>query len=78
MRATFVVLLLLVSFFASAQYRVGVKAGLNLADVVMTNYIDPDAESDLTTKAGLHAGIFASSRMDQFKVAVELMYCEPP
>ena len=74
MRSVLLFPLLLLSCVVTAQYRVGVKAGVNLADVVMTNYIDPDAESDLQSKLGMHAGIFASSRMDKWKVVAEVLY----
>ncbi len=43
----------------------GLKAGLNVSDIVMTNYINPDVESDLRLKAGLHAGFFASGMMNE-------------
>lgn len=50
---------------AVAQIEFGVKGGLNIADIVMTNYINPDVESDLRLKAGLHAGFFASGMMNE-------------
>ncbi|HYC87413.1 MAG TPA: porin family protein, partial [Chryseosolibacter sp.] len=32
----------------------------HLSDVAMTNYINPDAESDFDLKAGIHVGVFAN------------------
>jgi len=50
---------------AAAQIEFGMKGGLNISDIVMTNYINPDVESDLRLKAGLHAGFFASGMMNE-------------
>ena len=53
----------------------GIKGGLNLADIVMTNYINPDVESDLAIKAGLHAGVFVDGMVDErIGMAAELLY----
>ena len=53
----------------------GIKGGLNLADIVMTNYINPDVESDLAIKAGLHAGVFLDGMVDdRIGMAAELLY----
>lgn len=57
-RISFILVLTLLAGSVSAQPSAGIKAGLNLADIVMTNYVNPDVESDLTVKAGLHAGVF--------------------
>ena len=58
-----------------AQAEWGIKAGLNVADVVMTNYVNPDVESDLTLKLGLHAGVFVASEVnDQVSMTAELLY----
>lgn len=57
------------------QAKMGVKAGLNISDIVMTNYINPDVEADLGLKTGLHAGFFVSGMMNERVGAVaEFMY----
>lgn len=62
---------------AYGQVEYGIKAGLNISDVVMTNYINPDVESDLDLKLGLHAGLFLSGMVDdQFGLAAELLYSD--
>lgn len=58
-----------------AQAELGLKGGLNVSDIVMTNYIDPDVESDLTLKLGAHAGVFVNGVVsDRGGVAAELLY----
>jgi hypothetical protein len=53
----------------------GIKGGLNLSDIVITNYINADVESDFKTKPGLHAGIFATVHIsDRIALAPELLY----
>ena len=53
----------------------GIKGGLNLADIVMTNYINPDVESDLAIKPGLHAGVFIDGMVNErIGMAAELLY----
>lgn len=53
----------------------GIKGGLNLADIVMTNYINPDVESALAIKPGLHAGVFLNGMVDErVGMAAELLY----
>ena len=47
----------------NGQAEFGIKAGLNFADIVMTNYVNPDVESDLTMKLGLHAGFFVNNQI---------------
>jgi hypothetical protein len=60
---------------AAQQLSYGVKTGLNLSDIAISNYIDPDAESDFNIKAGFHAGMFVSVPVyDRFALAVELLY----
>jgi hypothetical protein len=60
---------------AAAQLGVGIKGGLNIADVVINNVIDPDAESGYDLKAGLHAGIFATAEVGtRTSLAAELQY----
>jgi hypothetical protein len=59
-----------------AQFRYGVKGGLNLSDVVITNTTSiPDVESDFRMKAGVHLGGFASVDLEnKFGLAAELLY----
>ena len=59
---------------ADAQIRYGVKAGLNIADVVINNVVDPDAEADYKSKPGPHAGIFITFDGDQTGFGAELLY----
>jgi hypothetical protein len=72
------IILLYLTYTLSAQgqqLRYGLKGGLNLADIVITNYINPDAESSYNIKPGLHAGIFASVDLnDRFALSSELLY----
>lgn len=70
-------LLLLLFFptFSFAQTEFGLKGGLNISDVVMTNYINPDVESDLKLKTGLHAGAFVYGMLNErLGLAGELLY----
>jgi outer membrane immunogenic protein len=70
-----VILYFFLSSLSHAQTEVGLKGGLNISDIVMTNYIDPDVESELNIKAGLHAGVFLNSMIDEkVGVAGELLY----
>ena len=58
----------------SAQ-RYGLKAGVNVSDVVITNYINADAESDYRMKTGLHAGIYADVDItEKISLSAEIMY----
>jgi hypothetical protein len=58
-----------------SQADLGIKAGLNVSDIVMTNYIDPDVESDLRVKAGLHAGLFIRAMTNErFGLIAEVLY----
>ena len=61
--------------WVSGQVDFGVKGGLNISDIVITNYVDPDAESEFGLKFGPHAGFFLSGRLDErLGIAVELLY----
>lgn len=63
--------------FCSAQTEFGIKGGLNVADIVITNYINPDVEADFRLKAGLHAGLFVHGKLkERFWGAAELLYNE--
>lgn len=76
LRAIFILLLFLPSgSFAQTEY--GIKGGLNLSDIVMTNYINPDVESDLNLKLGLHAGVFLNGMVNEkLGMAAELLYSD--
>lgn len=63
------------SIAAQAQLEYGIKGGLNIADIVMTNYINPDIESDLMLKLGPHAGFFVRGAVNErVGLAGELLY----
>jgi hypothetical protein len=71
------ILFVLLPFAAAAQTQFGIKAGLNISDVVMTNYIDPDFESDLRLKLGFHGGVYASGPVNERMAVVgELLYSD--
>jgi len=58
-----------------AQTEFGIKGGLNVSDIVMTNYINPDVEADLALKTGLHGGFFVTGNVnDRIGMAGELLY----
>src|SRR5687768_8462246 len=67
-------------FFPAAVYgqtEFGIKGGLNISDIVMTNYINPDVEADLALKLGLHAGVFVSGIVNEkIGMAAELLYSD--
>ena len=60
-----------------AQTEFGIKAGLNVSDIVMTNYVNPDVESDLQLKTGLHAGFFLKGMVNErVGMAGEILYSD--
>lgn len=68
-------ILMLLPAAGRAQTDLGIKGGLNISDVVMTNFINPDVESDLSLKLGLHAGIFINGKVNErMGMAAELLY----
>jgi hypothetical protein len=70
-----VLILLLLPACAFAQTEFGIKGGLNISDIVITNYINPDVESDFRLKLGLHAGFFVTGMVnDRLGMAAELLY----
>jgi hypothetical protein len=70
-----VVLLLVFPVSAFCQREFGIKGGLNISDIVMTNYVNPDVEADLALKLGLHAGFFVNGVVnDRVGMAAELLY----
>lgn len=61
--------------FSFGQTQFGLKAGLNISDIVITNFIDQDVESEFTIKTGFHGGFFLSSMInEQVGMAAELVY----
>src|SRR5688572_5140450 len=61
--------------FAQPEMSVGIRGGLNLADVVINNVTDPDGESDFNLKPGFHAGVFAYADGGQrVGLGAELLY----
>lgn len=71
----------LLSFFipalAAGQTELGIKGGMNLSDIVMTNYIDPDVESALALKIGFHAGVYVSGVLsERIGMSGELLYSD--
>jgi len=71
------IVMILLPVATLAQTEFGIKGGLNISDIVMTNYVDPDYESDLGIKLGLHAGVFVSGMVNEkFGIAAELLYSD--
>lgn len=69
--------LLVIPMSGWAQPEFGIKGGLNLADIVITNYINPDVESTFRLKAGAHAGFFLYGNVkDRIGLGAELLYCD--
>jgi hypothetical protein len=60
---------------ANAQIDFGIKSGLNLADVVINNFSNPDLEPAYQIKPGVHAGFYFSVEGDnEVGLAAELLY----
>jgi hypothetical protein len=77
MRGFILFLLLAFPAVTFAQTEFGVKGGLNVSDVVITNYINPDVESDFRLKLGLHAGVFIKGMVNErVGMAAELLYSD--
>lgn len=77
MRFLCLVFIICIPAVAHAQTEFGIKAGMNLSDVVMTNYIDPDVESALDLKLGLHAGGYVSGAVsERVGISGELLYSD--
>lgn len=73
----FAIAVLFVPCVAFSQTQIGIKAGLNVSDIVVTNYVDPDFESDLVLKVGLHAGFYLSGTMNErMGMVAELLYSD--
>jgi hypothetical protein len=70
-----VVILFLNTINLHAQLSYGIKGGLSIADIVLTNIINRDLESEYRMKAGIHAGIFAAIVLrEKFSIDAELLY----
>jgi|GEM_PF-3423338 len=64
-----------ISVYCPAQVRFGVKGGAHLADIVITNFINPDVESEYDLKGGIHAGLFADIYIHQkVRFGPEILY----
>lgn len=75
LRILFPLYLVMIIFNSYSQIAYGIKGGLNISDVVINNYINPDAESDFDLKLGLHAGLFASTSVtEKFSFLSEILY----
>jgi hypothetical protein len=62
-------------YAATAQIELGVKGGLNLSDVVINNFANPDLEPAYRIKPGFHSGIYFSVEGDNdVGLAAELLY----
>lgn len=70
-----ILLLLCITHLANAQLSCGLKSGLNVSDIVINNFIDPDGESDFNFKTGFHGGIFAIAEVGtRTGLSAELLY----
>ena len=69
-KITFLTLVLLVGFViqsnAQAGFRLGVKGGLNFANI--------DTDIDASSRTGFHAGAFATIKIAKFAIQPELIY----
>jgi hypothetical protein len=75
LRLLTLVVLVALCYSASAQIEFGVKGGLNLSDVVINNFSNPDLEPAYQIKAGFHTGVYFSVEGDNaFGLAAELLY----
>lgn len=72
----FIAVTVLVSAGADAQeLHYGLKAGLNISDIALANFVNNDVESDYRPKAGFHGGVFVSADLvNQFAIEAELLY----
>ena len=69
--------LLFFPVYGWAQNEFGIKGGLNIADIVITNYINPDVEYTFRIKAGAHAGFFLYGNVkDRIGLGAELLYSD--
>lgn len=72
---SFIIVLLSFPIQVFGQAEFGIKAGLNVSDIVMTNYINPDVESDLRLKPGIQGGFFIIGTLtERVGMAAELLY----
>lgn len=74
-RSGLLLFFLVMALAANAQLSLGVKAGLNLSDVVLNNSYNPDVEPGYQIKPGFHAGVVAAIEGEnRLGFAAELMY----
>ncbi len=67
--------ILTMPFPAVGQMSYGIKAGINISDVVLNNMVDPDIESDYRAKFGMQGGLFVNTNFDdRTGLAIELLY----
>lgn len=72
-----ILFLTFLSSVAFAQTGYGIKGGLNISDVVMTNYVNPDMESGLDLKLGIHAGAYVAGMVNEsMGMSAELLYSD--
>lgn len=77
MMGRLILFLLLIPVSGWAQPEFGIKGGLNIADIVIMNYINPDVESTFRLKAGAHAGFFLYGNVkDRVGLGAELLYSD--
>lgn len=78
MKNVYLLLILITSpWLCTAQLSYGIKGGVHLSDVAITNYINQDVESDYNLKGGFHGGVFAASALsEKIQLAVELQYAK--
>jgi hypothetical protein len=76
MKFWFTIAILVASVAAFCQeVTYGLKGGLNLSDIAVSHYINPDAEAKYKMKAGPHAGFFVTVEIaDDFLLSSELLY----
>lgn len=76
MRKLFLCLCFPLASFAQ-ELSFGIKAGLNVSDIVLNNVVNPDLEADYKTRLGPHGGLYASFRLDEtWSFAPELLYSQ--
>jgi hypothetical protein len=72
---TFILFLIVCAQAKSQSLQLGVKGGLNISDVVLANFINPDVESDYKIKTGIHLGLYSSVAVaERFALDIEVLY----
>lgn len=68
-------LLVLPVCYSRAQLQYGIKGGLNISDIVITNYIDKIAEANYHLKPGIHGGLYGHLDLEnRFLLLAEILY----